>query len=62
MKKLEAYSISIGVLGAVDTFLTATIFPVPVYSLPSNCETEANGRRPGESPGHEILSRVQGAR
>ncbi len=31
MKKLEAYSISIGILGAVDTFLTATIFPVPVW-------------------------------
>lgn len=31
MKQLEAYSISIGVLGAVDTYLTATIFPVPVW-------------------------------
>lgn len=31
MKQLEAYSISIGVLGAVDTFLTATVIPVPVW-------------------------------
>ena len=31
MKKLEAYSISIGVLGAVDTYLTATLIPVPVW-------------------------------
>ncbi len=31
MKKLEAYSISIGVLGAVDTYLTATIIPLPVW-------------------------------
>lgn len=31
MKKLEAYSLSIGVLGAVDTYLTATIIPVPVW-------------------------------
>lgn len=31
MKQLEAYSISIGVLGAIDTFLTATILPVPVW-------------------------------
>jgi hypothetical protein len=31
MKKLEAYSISIGVLGAIDTYLTATLIPVPVW-------------------------------
>lgn len=31
MKKLDAYSISIGVLGAVDTYLTATIILVPVW-------------------------------
>jgi len=31
MKKLEAYSISIGVLGAVDTYLTATFIPLPVW-------------------------------
>jgi Protein of unknown function (DUF1097) len=31
MKKLDAYSISIGVLGAVDTYLTATLIPVPVW-------------------------------
>ncbi|MCL5801071.1 MAG: DUF1097 domain-containing protein [Gammaproteobacteria bacterium] len=31
MKQLEAYSVSIGVLGAVDTFLTATVIPVPVW-------------------------------
>ena len=31
MKKLEAYSISIGVLGAVDTYLTATLIRVPVW-------------------------------
>src|SRR5258708_23962224 len=31
MKKLEAYSISIGVLGAVDTYLTATIIPLQVW-------------------------------
>ncbi len=31
MKRLEAYSVSIGVLGAIDTYLTATIFPVPVW-------------------------------
>jgi hypothetical protein len=31
MKKLEAYSVSIGVLGAVDTYLTATIIPLPVW-------------------------------
>jgi len=31
MKKLDAYSVSIGVLGAIDTFLTATILPIPVW-------------------------------
>ncbi len=31
MKKLEAYSISIGVLGALDTYLTATLIKVPVW-------------------------------
>jgi hypothetical protein len=31
MKKLEAYSISIGVLGAVDTYLTGTLIPLPVW-------------------------------
>lgn len=31
MKKLDAYSVSIGVLGAVDTYLTATLVLVPVW-------------------------------
>jgi hypothetical protein len=31
MKKPDAYSISIGVLGAIDTYLTATIILVPVW-------------------------------
>ncbi len=31
MNKPEAMSISIGVLGAVDTYLTATVIPVPVW-------------------------------
>jgi Protein of unknown function (DUF1097) len=31
MKKLEAYSVSIGVLGALDTYLTATLIKVPVW-------------------------------
>ncbi|MEM8643172.1 MAG: DUF1097 domain-containing protein [Cyanobacteria bacterium P01_G01_bin.54] len=31
MKQAEALSISIGVLGGVDVFLTATIIPVPVW-------------------------------
>jgi hypothetical protein len=31
MRKLEAYSISIGVLGALDTYLTATLIKVPVW-------------------------------
>lgn len=30
MKKPEAYTVSIGVLAVVDTWLTGTIFPVPV--------------------------------
>jgi Protein of unknown function (DUF1097) len=31
MKKLDAYSISIGVLAVIDTYLTATLIPVPVW-------------------------------
>lgn len=31
MKKLDAYSVSIGVLGAIDTYLTATLVLVPVW-------------------------------
>jgi len=31
MKKSEAYTVSIGVLAVVDTWLTATVFPVPVW-------------------------------
>ena len=31
MRKLDAYSVSIGVLGAVDTYLTATLILVPVW-------------------------------
>ena len=31
MKKLDAYSVSIGVLGGVDTYLTATVILVPVW-------------------------------
>lgn len=31
MKKLEAYSVSIGALGAIDTYLTATLIKVPVW-------------------------------
>lgn len=31
MKKLDAYSVSIGVLGAIDTYLTATFILVPVW-------------------------------
>jgi Protein of unknown function (DUF1097) len=31
MKKLDAYSLSIGVLGAIDTYLTATLILVPVW-------------------------------
>lgn len=31
MKKSDAYSVSIGVLGAIDTYLTATVILVPVW-------------------------------
>lgn len=31
MKQSEAFSISIGVLGGVDVFLTATVIPIPVW-------------------------------
>jgi len=31
MKKAEAYTVSIGVLAVVDTWLTGTLFPVPVW-------------------------------
>lgn len=31
MGKSEALSLSIGVLGGIDTYFTATIFPVPVW-------------------------------
>lgn len=31
MNKSEALSLSIGVLGGVDTYITATVFPVPVW-------------------------------
>ena len=31
MKKSEAYTVSIGVLAVADTWLTATVFPVPVW-------------------------------
>ncbi|WP_019499594.1 DUF1097 domain-containing protein [Pseudanabaena sp. PCC 6802] len=31
MKKLDAYSVSIGVLGAIDTYVTATWILVPVW-------------------------------
>ncbi|BAS55497.1 MULTISPECIES: DUF1097 domain-containing protein [Leptolyngbya] len=31
MKKLDAYSVSIGALGALDTYLTATLILVPVW-------------------------------
>jgi len=31
MRKLDAYSISIGVLGAIDIYLTATLILVPVW-------------------------------
>ncbi len=31
MKKLDAYSVSIGILGAIDTYLTATLILVPVW-------------------------------
>ena len=32
MPRLLAPMISLGVLGAIDTYITATIFPVPVWS------------------------------
>lgn len=31
MKKQEAYTVSIGLLAVLDTYLTATVFPVPVW-------------------------------
>ncbi len=31
MKKSEAFTLSIGVLAVVDTYITATVFPVPVW-------------------------------
>lgn len=31
VKKIEALTISIGVLAVVDTYITATVFPVPVW-------------------------------
>jgi len=31
MKKSEAFTVSIGVLAVVDTYITATLFPVPVW-------------------------------
>jgi hypothetical protein len=31
MKKSEAFTVSIGALAAVDTYLTATVVPVPVW-------------------------------
>lgn len=31
MKSKEAYTVSIGVLAVVDTYLTATVLPVPVW-------------------------------
>jgi hypothetical protein len=31
MKKIEALTVSIGVLAVVDTYITATAFPVPVW-------------------------------
>jgi Protein of unknown function (DUF1097) len=31
MKKPEAYTVSIGLLAVADTWLTATVFPVPVW-------------------------------
>ena len=31
MKKIEALTVSIGVLAVVDTYITATVFPVPVW-------------------------------
>jgi hypothetical protein len=31
MKKTEALTVSIGVLAVIDTYVTATVFPVPVW-------------------------------
>jgi hypothetical protein len=31
MKKQEAYTVSIGLLAVVDTYLTATVLPIPVW-------------------------------
>lgn len=31
MKQISAYTVSIGLLAFVDTYLTATVFPVPVW-------------------------------
>ncbi|MGH8779877.1 DUF1097 domain-containing protein [Paraburkholderia sp.] len=31
MKQSDAYTVSIGVLAVVDTWITATIFPIPVW-------------------------------
>jgi hypothetical protein len=31
MKKIEALTVSIGVLAVADTYITATVFPVPVW-------------------------------
>jgi hypothetical protein len=31
MKKSEAFALSIGVLAVVDTYITATVFPIPVW-------------------------------
>jgi Protein of unknown function (DUF1097) len=31
MKKSEAFTLSIGVLAVVDTYITATVFPIPVW-------------------------------
>lgn len=31
MKQAEAYTVSIGVLAVIDTYLTATVIPVPVW-------------------------------
>jgi hypothetical protein len=31
MKKSDAFTLSIGVLAVVDTYITATVFPIPVW-------------------------------
>jgi hypothetical protein len=33
MRKNEALTLSIGVLAVVDTYVTATVFPVPVCAV-----------------------------